>query len=196
MNNAIWPTICLLVLFLIGLSFFCSCSKPLSKYYPDDHMENNGNFEEVYNGIPLNWLVYTEETTGIGHYSISADSLVKKSGTYSLKFDVEQCSSKGGRFSPGIAQERIAESGEKLKISFWALNEGTTFETRIHGVSAKRSDDGITFKNSDTFHEWKCFEYEYTMPKNMKLLRIEFNVLSPGKFWLDDVSVVSTNTKS
>lgn len=192
MSNYIsWGIGIFMLLALAFFGIFLGCNKPMSIYIPDKNFGSNGNFEEFQNGLPVNWLVYTNETTGYGEYAITADSLVKKSGKYSLKFDVESCSSKGGRFSPGIAQERDAEVGEKFNISFWALNEGTHFEFKIQGISAKKSDPGISFKNSESFDEWKYFEYHYAIPDGMNKLRIEFNVLSAGKFWLDEVSIVN-----
>lgn len=188
-TNSIILTVALVIASLAAI-LAISCSKQMSETVSDEEIGYNGGFEQIENNIPVNWLVYTPETTGSGDFDISADTQNRKEGKQSLKFDVRSCSDKGGRFSPGVSQERRVDAGDNFKISFWTKNQGAAYLIRIHAVSATKQAGGIELKSEESSNDWVYHEYQYTIPEKMNKLRFECNVLVPGTFWLDDVSII------
>ncbi|MCF8449215.1 MAG: carbohydrate binding domain-containing protein [Taibaiella sp.] len=166
-----------------------SCSKPMSESVIDKQVGLNGGFEVVEKGLPVNWLVYTAKTTGSGDLDIVSDSNGAKEGRQSLRFDVRGCSAKGGWYSPGIAQEVAASPGVAYKISFWAKNAGADCKVTVSGVTALDHTTGPQVQLSENIADWRRYELVYKMPENMKRLRIEVSVLTPGVFWIDGVTV-------
>ena len=80
------------------------CTKQLSESIIDKKVGTNGSFENIKNNLPINWLVYTPNTTGEGNFDFTYDTENVKEGKQSLKLSVETCSEKGGWHSPGITQ--------------------------------------------------------------------------------------------
>ena len=149
----------------------------------------NGSFEITKSGLPVNWLVYTPKTVPAGDFDIIIDTTEFKEGKKSLKFMVRQCSSIGGWYSPGFCNEYSAQPGEIYRISFWVRNHGSEFIIKIGGVSAVQGEYDTIVKSHETLDTWQPFEYYYTIPENMKAIRIELNILQPGSFWIDDIKI-------
>lgn len=160
----------------------------MSESYTNKAAGNNPGFEAEQNGMPANWLVYTAKTAGSGKFTIATDNEAFHSGNRSLKFDVTDCSGKGGRFSPGIAREYDSTPGTYI-ISFWVKNNGARAITRISGITATTHIEGPTKEINPDTTDWTQHILSYTLPDNMKRIRFEFNVLSPGTLWIDDVEV-------
>ncbi|MCD6066628.1 MAG: Carbohydrate binding domain [Bacteroidetes bacterium] len=177
-------------LFIGSLPLFC-CSQQMSESAPDTNAGLNGGFEEVRNGLPVNWLVYTPKTTG-GDFDFTFNKKDFKEGQQSLQFTVRECSDKGGKFSPGIAQEIPVEAGEEYRISFWIKSKESAFLVHAAGVDAFRSSDTSLLKSSESDGKWQQYEYLYKIPADMKRLRFELSVLSAGRLWVDDVQVSKT----
>lgn len=174
----------------IGFLFLStSCTKQLSESIIDENTGTNGSFENVKNNLPINWLVYTPNTTGEGNFGFTYDTKNAKEGKQSLKLNVSACSEKGGWQSPGIAQEIPVKPNEEYKISFWVKNSESTFLIKINCVNATSESKRLTLKSSENISEWKQLEYKYKVPNEMEKLRIEMNVIKPGIFWIDDVKV-------
>jgi hypothetical protein len=153
----------------------------------------NGGFEiSNKNGLPVNWGVYTPEQVPVKDFTIVLDQQVFREGKQSLKFDVKKCSSIGGRYSPGFTNEFFEVGPYKgdanYKVSFWARNDGARFRVAAGGVSSKKGDEKILVESSESFNEWKYFEYKVHVAKD-KWLRMELSILEPGQFWIDDVHV-------
>jgi len=161
----------------------------MSESIMDESLGINGSFEHAKNGIPYNWLLYTPNTVEKGDFDIFLDTLVFKDGRQSLKFSVRECSSAGGRYSPGLAKEFAAKPGEKYQVSFWYFNQRSEFIAKVRGVSAFKGEDGPVFKSDDTTDEWTKYESEYTIPEKMNALRLDINILQPGNFWIDDIRI-------
>lgn len=166
-----------------------SCKHPMSESVMRPEAGWNGSFEIVEQNLPVNWLVNTPKTTGEGDFEILTDSINFKSGKQSLHFLVHNCSNKGGRFSPGIAQEIPLNSGEQYRISFWVKNQDCTFSIEVNGVDAFNQNKGPQVKSAEKFQDWKFYEMNYTLPKDMKRLRFSVSILNPGEFWIDDISI-------
>lgn len=167
-----------------------SCTWQMSESVMDKTAGFNGNFEVVKNNLPVNWLVYTAKTAKEGNFTITPDAMVVKSGTQSLKFTVQTCSAKGGRFSPGISQEMPAQADKSYRISYWIKNEGAAIRVNITGVTAHKFREGTTQSIAPSTSDWKQYTYTYILPAGMQRVRFEMNVLKPGTCWIDDVQIV------
>lgn len=160
-----------------------------SDYREDVAAGLNGSFEVVQEGLPVNWYFYTPDTVPDGDFEIVLDSSGPRNGKQSLKFAVRDCSGEGGRYSPGFFQEFDAAPGETYTVSFWARNEGTTFSSGLQGVGQETSEsEGLVVERSESFSNWRYFEYRYEMP-DQERLRFEISVLAPGDLWVDDVRI-------
>lgn len=182
---------CILGLCIYSISFALSCGKPLSESIINPKAGWNGSFEIVKEGLPVNWLVYTQKTIGKGDFDIKVDNNNFKSGKQSLLFMVRECSNKGGRFSPGIAQEIEVQSNKEYRLSFWVRNHSATFSIQLNGVNAFHQNDGPEIKSSEEIQNWRQYEMKYSVPNDMKRLRFSVSLLSPGEFWIDDIQLLS-----
>ncbi len=178
-----------LLLFGLCLMTLVSCMKEMSESIRDESAGLNGGFEKTKNNLPLNWLVYTQNTAGYGDFSILIDSINAIEGKQCLHFAVKDCSKEGGRFSPGISTEIKAQAGNTYKISCKIKNRGSAFCIRLSGVNAFEASPGPELCSSESIPEWREIELEYTLTENMEKLRLEVSVLSPGDFWIDHVKI-------
>jgi hypothetical protein len=179
-----------LLLFASSLMLLVSCMKEMSESIRDESAGLNGGFEKTKNNLPLNWLVYTQNTTGDGDFTILIDSVKAAEGKRCLHFAVIDCSNKGGRFSPGISTEIKAQAGNTYKITCKIKNQGAAFCIRLSGVNAFESSTGPELRSAETIPEWRDIELEYTPAKNMEKLRLEVNVLGAGDFWIDGIQII------
>lgn len=166
-----------------------ACMKPLSESTSDEKAGLNGGFETVSGHLPVNWLFYTNVTTGQGDFTIGIDTAVKKEGQQSLKFSVKTCSRKGGRYTPGFTREIAVKAGETYRVGIWVKNQNCTYRLSISGVNAHHKSDGLVLNPSTIPSDWVHQECVYTIPEEMDHLRIEFNVLSSGECWVDGVTI-------
>jgi hypothetical protein len=176
----------ILVTCVAACPFLAGCSH--SEYEEDLSAGLNGSFEVVKDGLPVNWYFYTADTAG-GDFDVVVDTEVFIHGRQSVKFDVRDCSDKGGRHSPGLFQEYDAVPGETYTVSFLARNDGAHFVAGVRGVNPK---SGSPFESiserSDSFTSWQRFEYRFEMPDHERL-RFEVSILGPGTLWIDDVKI-------
>jgi hypothetical protein len=149
----------------------------------------NGSFEVVRDGLPVNWLLYTPDVIPDGDYDLIIDHDRPHSGDNSLRFEVRACRPTGGWHSPGFSQQFEAEPGGTYTIGFWVRNHSATFIARIGGVSAFDGEYELIARTDEEFTDWEYFEHEYTMPGKFDELRFEFNVLSAGTVWIDDIVI-------
>ena len=170
------------------------CKTHMSETVKGDATTYNGGFEQMKDNKPVNWLLYTPATTGNGDFDITIDTTDHAEGRRSLRIAVRQCGDKGGRLSPGIAQEIAATPDASYEVSYQLKNTGARYRIKITGVDAWNSDAGITITNADTLHKWTRYKHSYTLPKHMKRMRIEVNVLSAGVLSIDDIVVKELTT--
>ena len=166
----------------------------MSEFHHDKKAGVNGGFEYVQGGIPVNWLVYTPKTVSDAKFEIIIDDNDPQEGERSLHFDVQECTSIGGRKSPGIAQEFNVIRGESYVLKFWMKNEGSKFKIECKAVSAKSAEkkDPILIWDQEML-EWNYFEYTAEIPKEFDKLRFELSILSPGKIWIDNFTLTKSN---
>lgn len=167
---------------------FSFCKAQLSESVIDHSVGMNGSFEVVKNGMPVNWLVYTEKTVKEGQFKFSIDD-DSKQGNNSLKFSVVKCSEKGGWLSPGISQEVKVKKSTNYKVTFWARNMGAEILIRINGVSSLKKDVGLSLRTSEIKEDWFEYKFTYKLPETMEKLRIEINIVKPGTIWIDDIKI-------
>lgn len=173
---------------VIAGSLLCGCSK-FSESVRDESAGMNGGFEITKSGLPVNWLVYTPKTIPTGDYDLIIDTAEYRGGKQSLKFVVRQCSPDGGWHSPGFSQEYAATPGTSYAVGFWVKNDGAEFLAKIGGVAATQGRYETIVRSSETIATWKHYEHEYTMPQGFNRIRFELNILRPGTFWIDDVTI-------
>lgn len=163
--------------------------KPMSEQVTDKHAGMNGGFEYTKSGLPVNWLMYTPKTVPDGDFDIEIDTIDFVEGKQSLKFIVRACSADGGWHSPGFCNEFPAEPGQKFMIGFWVKNKETHFLIRIGGIGLSFGQYEPIVNTDETIDTWRKFEYNYTIPEKMSAIRMEVNILKPGIFWIDGISI-------
>lgn len=173
----------------LGLIFTTACMGQMSESYHNPKVGFNGGFEVIQNNLPVNWLVYTQHTTKEGQFSIQSDSSVYFAGKKSLRLDIEKCSDKGGRFSPGIAQELKVNAGETYEIKARIRNQDTKFTLHASAVNAFHHGPIVDLVSLSSGNEWIEYRTSIQIPEKMESLRLELNVLSPGNLWIDDVQI-------
>jgi len=178
---------------LVGCLTLSSCLVKMSECESDTEVGTNGGFEKVKNTLPINWMVNTSRTTGEGEFTWEFDSSDLKEGVQSYKCTVITCSDKGGRFSPGIAQEFKAKAGDTFRIKCWIKQQNCSYRINISGVSATESSAGPFLQTEKGNNDWKEFQYEYTLPSGRNTLRVEFTLLSPGTWWIDGFTLEKIN---
>ena len=178
---------------LVSCLTLSGCLVKMSECETDTEAGANGGFEKVKNMLPLNWMVNTPNTTGEGSFTWCFDSSEVKEGVQSYKCTVLSCSNKGGRFSPGIAQEFKAKSGDTYRIKCWIKQQNCAYRINISGVSATESSAGPFLQTVEATSDWKEFQYEFTLPSGRNALRVEFTVLSPGTWWIDGFTIQKIN---
>ena len=189
-KNITTVKIMILLCLILGLT---GCFN-MSETEKDSTAGINGGFEITKNGLPVNWLMYTSNTVPDSQFKISFDNEEFKEGKHSLRFDVDQCYSTGGRYSPGFTNEffEIAHKNgfENCKLSFWLKNKGAKYRISAGGVSSFKGNMKILIESDASLPKWKYFEYQIEIPKDMHF-RMEFNILEPGAVWIDDVKIES-----
>lgn len=169
-----------------------SCVR-MSESVIDQSAGINGGFEKVKNKLPVNWLVYSQNTVQQADFDVVFDELYPKEGKQSLHFVVRSCTRLGGRRSPGMTQEFPVKEGEEYQLSFWIKNKDTEFSVNITAVDACRETKGPLLHAFEDVKEWKQYVYTYRIPNNMKRLRMEISILKPGEFWIDEVKIEKWN---
>ena len=172
---------------LFILSLLVGCAS-ISKEIKNSNAGINGGFEFEEHGLPVNWMMYTPETVREGDFQIVLDKTVKREGRQSLKFEVNQCSNIGGWLSPGFCQEYPAKPNSKYKVKFWIKTDGCKFDFEGRAVTEKTAKRLFILERSESIPDWKKYEFELVIPSEFDKLRIELNILSPGSFWIDDIS--------
>ncbi|MBI4468575.1 MAG: carbohydrate binding domain-containing protein [Acidobacteria bacterium] len=176
------------VLTVIASSVLSGCNK-MSESVLVESAGINGGFEITQSGLPVNWLVYTPETIPTGDYDLIIDTGEYRAGKQSLKFVVRECSPDGGWRSPGFSKEYEATAGVTYTVGFWVKNDGAEFRVRIGGVSATEGRYETIVQSADTIATWRYYEHKYRMPPEFDRIRFELNILRPGTFWIDEVTI-------
>jgi hypothetical protein len=164
-----------------------ACQKKMSEYMFDEHAGFNASFEISKNNLPVNWFLYTPSNVPYSSFTLQL-SPDAADGKQSLLFDVKACEKTGGWRSPGVAKELQVKPGQNVKIKLQIKNVGCKYRIRLHPVNAKEKGRGIDIVQTES-HDWRMVTHAITIPDQMNLLRFEFNVLSAGKCWIDDVRI-------
>lgn len=176
---------------LLTVSVLAGACSPLSRCVEDPAAGFNGGFEQVRDGLPLNWSVYAPETVPEGRFRIVLDPRDPREGRQSLCFEVESCSADGGWRSPGLFRELPAEPGATYRIRFWIRSRDCAWSARARGVAPKTGAPVELLASSvDASADWRLVEREVTVPAPNEHLRFELSITSPGSLWIDDVSIV------
>ena len=176
------------LLLLLSLTLFLGGCNKMSETETDESAGINGGFEISKNNLPVNWIMYTPNTVPDADFNIVLDKEVFKEGKQSLRFDVDKCSSIGGRFSPGFTNEFFELGEGQYKLSFWIKNVGTEFKISAGSVSAKKGNMTTLIEEKEQIIDWKFLEYKIDIPTE-NWLRMELNILQPGSFWIDNIQI-------
>ena len=95
----------------------------------------------------------------------------------------------GGWGSPGFTNQFDADQGSTYDLSFWIKNDGSEFRVRAGGVSAMNGDMKTLLQTREQINDWTQHNYEIPIAKEYDQIRIELNILQPGKFWIDDIKI-------
>ena len=182
------PKLRLFVISLLLLNLMTAC-KQFSEEIRDPEAGMNGGFEISKNGLPVNWLMYTPKTVPDSKFEIVLDTREFKEGKQSLRFDVQDCTSMGGWGSPGFTNQYDADQESTYDLSFWIKNDGSEFRIMAGGVSAMNGDMKTLLQTREQIDDWTRYAYEIPIAKEYDQLRIELNILQPGKFWIDDIKI-------
>lgn len=161
----------------------------MSERKSDKKVGLNGSFEYSKNGLPVNWLMYTPKTVPNSDFKIVLDTNIYKEGKQSLQYDVAKCADIGDWHSPGFTNEFYEFSGPSTyTVTMWVKNEGATFRVSSGGVKAKGGAMKTVIETNERYEDWEKLEFEVEVAEEM-WLRLQLNILSPGKFWIDDIRI-------
>lgn len=176
----------LLALVLLILSFFhlIACA-PMSETRQDLTAGLNGGFEVFQDGLPVNWQVYSPKTVPDAEFSLRPDTIEKREGRQSIRFDVDHCRSLGGRLSPGLATELPVTPGEMITVSFWMKQTGV-LSIRSGAVSAHEGRVSEKIRQKGSSNQWARYTVTDSIPEPFTTYRFELSVLEPGTVYFDD----------
>jgi len=177
------PALCALPVIVV------SGCRPMSEVRTRADAGLNGGFEVVVDGLPANWSMYSPATIPTGDYDLVSDTVEVHEGRRSLRFDVRACSAEGGWRSPGFTREIGVKPGVTYVLGFWVRNERAEFVVRAGGVTAEEGRMETIVRTAESTEGWRRYTFRYTVPEGFDRIRFEVNVLAPGVFWIDGVTL-------
>lgn len=169
--------------------FIVSC-KPLSESFIDPSIGFNGSFEHTKNGIPFNWLIYSNNSVSSAIFNHFIDTTSAQNGRSSLTFLITSCGQEEGKNAPGFAKEIPIKKGE-YKLSFWVKASTVDFIVKVGGVNAKTAQlEQHNFKRFDS-KDWNKIALPIKINNNFNSLRIEISIQSAGTISFDNFEVKS-----
>lgn len=161
--------------------------------YGDDK-KMNGGFELVKQNLPVNWWFYTPDKSRdpSADFDIVLDITEHKEGYQSLNFVVRKCSNIGGLFSPGFFNDFNAIGGETYLVSFWLMNKGSSLKISLTSdayLKPRLGGNDTTLIINEDIPDWNYYEFNFTVPLKLEMIRYEVNILKPGNVWFDDIKI-------
>ena len=144
----------------------------------------NLGFEDVQNGAPKGWYIYSQK-----NYSVSLDSLTVKSGKYSINIE---STGDSVLFQPVTLVLPNNYAGKQITLSGYIKTENVT-----DGYAGlwMRIDPQIAFENmhqngiTGTI-DWKTYEITLDMdPAKTQQIVLGGLLVGKGKMWLDDLRI-------
>lgn len=188
MNTITTKSACALLALPLTLLGLGAC-RPLSEKVDGPSAGGNLGFEEVRDGMPLDWNVYSPATIPTGSYALGFDREDFREGEQSLRFDVEACSPDGGWRSPGVFQELSAEPGRSYAIDFWIRSEGCAWTVTYGGVAAMTAEPERLSSTELPGEGWHHVERVHALSPDYERIRFELSVRTPGRLWIDGVRI-------
>lgn len=184
------------------LALLSGCVIP-GMYESDASIGDNGSFEVVQSGLPVNWIVGRYAVRD-GDAELSFDRSDAVDGSQSLKIVVHRVDNDAGR-EPWIVRTRAAEPGATYAVSFWLKSTACVLAIEIRnegkdppfGLSEAEKQDYarhppirkiIGGGETDT-DRWRQFRYVYGIPETDGSLRFELRLRRPCTLWIDDVRI-------
>lgn len=178
------------IVFCSVLVFVAACAPTAQKV--NEGAGFNGGFEVWENGLPVNWIIYQPENKET-RCRVVGDSTVRTEGKFSLRFDVSQTNGAPGRFSPGFTNEVDADTGECYEVSFKVKRNRAHWRLQLSAVDAHKGIAGPLATDEESDTGWTYQTVRMVMPPDMKRLRMELNIVSPGQVWIDDLKCLRVN---
>jgi len=169
----------------------------------DSSLGDNGSFEVVRSGLPVNWIIGRYAIRD-GDAELSLDTSDAVAGDQSLKFVVHRVG-EGPWQVPWIFRSRAAEPGATYAVSFWLKSTACVMQMEIRnegkdplfGFSEAEKQDYAAHPpisrvigggETDT-EKWRQFRYVYAVPETDGSLRFELRITRPCTLWIDDVRI-------
>ena len=189
----------------ISLALLAGCVLP-GMYEMDSSVGDNGSFEIVESGLPVNWIIGRYAIRD-GDAEISFDASDAVDGNQSLRIVVHRISAgpKGHGTGPWMFLSRAAETGAPYAVSFWLKSTACTLQMEIRnegkdplfGLSDAEKQDYAahppirrTIGGSETDTEkWRQFRYVYGVPETDGSIRFYLSITRPCTLWIDDVRI-------
>lgn len=170
--------------------FFIVSCKPLSESFIDPSIGFNGSFEHTKNGIPYNWLIYSNKTVPSAIFNHFIDTTSAQNGRSALTFLITTCGQEEGKNAPGFAKEIPIKKGD-YKLSFWVKASTVDFIVKVGGVNAKTAQlEQNNFKRYNS-KDWSKIALPIKINNNFNRLRIEISIQSPGTISFDNFDIKS-----
>ncbi len=165
--------------FIFSFIFFFGCS-------PKEENKFNLNFEryDLANQTPSGWKDF-------GDYDVLADSLVTKSGKYSLKIISNK---KEDGFGCGMYEIPAKYKGAQLTFEGYIKTEGLKGSSaglflRIDGNGELLAIAGDENEQITEDIDWTKFSVDTSFPSGAEFIRIGAILQGQGKVWFDDLKL-------
>lgn len=172
----------------------------------DSSVDENGSFEVVRAGMPVNWILDRYAIRN-GEAEFLLDTTDAVHGQQSLKVVVHEVHDDRW-LAPWFFRTGPAESGATYAVSFWLKSTACVVEMVIRNEGkdplfgfgslseAEREDYAahppvrriLGGGETDTV-KWRQFRYVYKIPETDGSLRFELRIVRPCTLWIDDVRI-------
>lgn len=187
--------------FLTTTILLCNCG--FGRISRDKTAGDNLSFETVKNGLPVNWYFNTAHSINQNFiytpkekvdFDIAVIDNNAKEGNNYLKFTVRKCGP-GLRTYPGIFNEFEKSPGKTFRVGFWVKNKGCKYKVIVSAVRPKGGGPCKTTIVCDSVdnEEWRHLDLDQHICPSMDRLRFEVQILTPGTFMIDGISIDEQN---
>ena len=172
----------------------------------DASVDENGSFEVVRNGLPVNWFM-DRYAIRDGEVEFSLDPTEAVDGQQSLKLVVHAVDDHRWA-APWFFRTGPAEPGATYAVSFWLKSTACVLDMVIRNEGkdplfgfgklseAEREDFAahppirrVIGGGETSADKWRQFRYVYRIPETDGSLRFELRVVRPCTLWIDDVRI-------
>jgi len=147
------------------------------KPYISINLLRNPGFENINNGIPINWTI-------IGRPTVDTDGEKSHSGNTAIRVK--------GPSSSVLYQDVAVQPNKLYTVNYWCRSDynGQVIQVFIEWLdfekqSIRREADWIPINS-----EWSIYDLSSTSPNNAAYARIYLSISTNGEAWFDDICFV------